>query len=79
MALRPAFATAPQSGRPEPSTAAPTQRFSLFPSERVAISVVIPTLDEASRIEEALDSVRWADQVILARRSSGIDLYVAAA
>ena len=65
MALRPAFATAPQSERTEPSTAAPTQRFSLFPSERVAISVVIPTLNEASRIEDALDSVRWADQVIV--------------
>jgi glycosyltransferase involved in cell wall biosynthesis len=65
MARRPAFATTPQSERMERSTAAPTQRISLFPAERVAISVVIPTLNEASRIEDALDSVRWADQVIV--------------
>jgi glycosyltransferase involved in cell wall biosynthesis len=62
MARRPALSTPPQSAWP---AAASAQRLSLIPSERVAISVVIPTLNEASRIEEALDSVRWADQVIV--------------
>ena len=62
MARRPALATTPQSAWP---AAAPAQRISLVPAERVAISVVIPTLNEASRIEDALDSVRWADQVIV--------------
>jgi glycosyltransferase involved in cell wall biosynthesis len=61
MARRPALVTTPQSEWP----AAPAPRFSLVPVERVAISVVIPTLNEASRIEDALDSVRWADQVIV--------------
>src|SRR5690349_24835261 len=62
MARRPALSTPPQSAWP---AAASAQRLSLIPSERVAISVVIPTLNEASRIEEALASVRWADQVIV--------------
>jgi len=41
------------------------QSISLVPIERVAISVVIPTLNEAGRIEEALDGLGWADQIIV--------------
>ncbi|HEY4305148.1 MAG TPA: glycosyltransferase family 2 protein [Gemmatimonadaceae bacterium] len=33
--------------------------------ERIPVSVVIPTLNEAARIESAIDSVRWADEVIV--------------
>jgi hypothetical protein len=33
--------------------------------ERIPISVVIPTLNEAGRIESAIESVRWADEVIV--------------
>jgi glycosyltransferase involved in cell wall biosynthesis len=32
---------------------------------RIPISVVIPTLNEAGRIEAAIESVRWADDVIV--------------
>jgi len=62
MAPRPSLATAPQ---PTSSAAAPVSRFALHPSERVAVSVVIPTLNEASRIGELVDDLSWADQVIV--------------
>jgi glycosyltransferase involved in cell wall biosynthesis len=45
--------------------AAAAQSISLVSIERVAISVVIPTLNEAGRIEESLDGLSWADQVIV--------------
>ena len=32
---------------------------------RIPVSVVIPTLNEAARIEAAIESVRWADEVIV--------------
>jgi len=32
---------------------------------RIPVSVVIPTLNEAGQIERALESVRWADEVIV--------------
>src|SRR3954470_4852419 len=32
---------------------------------RIPVSVVIPTLNEAGRIEAAIESVRWADEVIV--------------
>jgi glycosyltransferase involved in cell wall biosynthesis len=62
MARRRALATPPQPRWP---VAASTERIALVPLERVAISVVIPTLNEAARIEATLESVRWAEQVIV--------------
>jgi len=62
MARRPALATPPQPPWPAAVTA---QRVALIPIERVAISVVIPTLNEAARIQESLECLRWADQVIV--------------
>ena len=32
---------------------------------RIPVTVVIPTLNEAARIDRAVDSVRWADEVIV--------------
>jgi len=36
-----------------------------FPRERIAISVVMPTLNEAARLGETLEELQWADQVIV--------------
>jgi glycosyltransferase involved in cell wall biosynthesis len=38
---------------------------------RIPITVVIPTLNEAGRIASAIDSVRWADEVIVVDAGSG--------
>ena len=62
MARRQALATTPRIERP---AAASAQGIAIVPVERVAISVVIPTLNEETRIADSLDSVRWADQVIV--------------
>lgn len=62
MARRPALATAPQS---EWSAAASAEGLALFPAERVAISVVMPTLNESARIADSLECLAWADQVIV--------------
>lgn len=43
----------------------------LFPAERIAISVVMPTLNEAARLEEALDGLSWADEIIVVDGGSG--------
>lgn len=37
---------------------------------RIPVSVVIPTLNEASRIRSALETVQWADEVIVADAGS---------
>jgi (heptosyl)LPS beta-1,4-glucosyltransferase len=37
----------------------------LLASERIPISVVIPTLNEAPRLRAALETVSWADEVIV--------------
>jgi glycosyltransferase involved in cell wall biosynthesis len=68
MARRPALATTPQ---PEWSVAAPAHGIAFIPVERVAISVVMPTLNEAARIEESLEGLKWADQVIVVDGGSG--------
>lgn len=62
MARRPALATMPQ---PEWSVAAPAQGIARIPVERVAVSIVMPTLNEAARIGESLEGLEWADQVIV--------------
>lgn len=62
MARRQALATTP---RIESSAVASAQGIAIVPAERVAISVVIPTLNEATRIADSLETVRWADQVIV--------------
>lgn len=36
-----------------------------LPAERVAITVVIPTLNAAGRLAQSLDSVAWADDVVI--------------
>jgi glycosyltransferase involved in cell wall biosynthesis len=38
---------------------------------RIPVSVVIPTLNEAGRIESAIDSVNWADEIIVVDAGSG--------
>jgi len=38
---------------------------------RIPVTVVIPTLNEAGRIASAIDSVRWADEVIVVDAGSG--------
>ena len=43
----------------------------LFPAERIAITVVMPTLNEAARLEEALDGLSWADEIIVVDGGSG--------
>lgn len=50
-----------------PSYAGGASRFAKFPSAdaRVALSVVIPTLDEAEQIGSAVSQLRWADEVIV--------------
>jgi len=62
MARTPAPATQPQ---PATAAAASTHGAAVSPAERVAISVVIPTLNEASRIGESVERLNWADQVIV--------------
>lgn len=42
-------------------------------AEPLPVSVVIPTLNEASRLREAIESVRWADEVIVADGGSTDD------
>jgi glycosyltransferase involved in cell wall biosynthesis len=37
----------------------------LLESERIPISVVIPTLNEASRLQTAMASVWWADEIVV--------------
>lgn len=37
----------------------------LLASERIPISVIIPTLNEAARLRAALETVSWADEVIV--------------
>ncbi len=36
------------------------------PASRLPLTVVIPTLNEAAQIGEALDALRWADEIIVA-------------
>ena len=63
----------------KPASAAPSRRqtdfstvsVALFPAERIAISVVMPTLNEAARLEEALDGLSWADEIIVVDGGSG--------
>lgn len=43
----------------------------LFPAERIAITVVMPTLNEGARLEEALEGLSWADEVIVVDGGSG--------
>lgn len=40
---------------------------------RIPVTVVIPTLNEAGRIERAIESVRWADEVIVVDSGSSDD------
>jgi len=42
-----------------------TSPTALFPAERVAISVVMPTLNESARLDETLDELWWADEIIV--------------
>ena len=39
--------------------------------ERQPVSVIIPTLDEERNIEDCLDSVAWAEEVIVVDSLSG--------
>jgi glycosyltransferase involved in cell wall biosynthesis len=66
MTLNPAITTPPQR-----LTHASTASIALFPAERIAISVVMPTLNEASRLEEALAGLSWADEIIVVDGGSG--------
>jgi glycosyltransferase involved in cell wall biosynthesis len=66
MTLNPAL-TAP----PRRQIDFPTLSVALFPAERIAISVVMPTLNEAARLEEALDGLSWADEIIVVDGGSG--------
>lgn len=66
MTLKPAT-TAPPQWQTNVSTV-PT---ALFPAERIEISVVMPTLNEAARLNEALDELSWADEVIVVDGGSG--------
>src|SRR3954452_18517598 len=70
MARRPALATPPQPRQSWPA-AVLAQSIALVPTERVAISVVIPTLNEAARMQASLEGLRWAEQVIVVDGGSG--------
>ncbi len=60
MALKRAATTAPD-GQGDLS-ALP---LAVFPAERIAISVVMPTLNESARVGESLAELSWADEVIV--------------
>lgn len=42
----------------------------LPPPRSVPVTIVVPTLNEASQIEECVDHVRWADEVLVADAGS---------
>src|SRR5437867_2313617 len=58
---------------PEPNLATAVATPTSTPAARVLVSVIIPTLNEAHQIGEALDALWWADEVIVVDGGSDDD------
>src|SRR5205823_2112576 len=62
--------------RPSPSTAVVSVSRSTIPQQptkRAPVSVVIPTLNEASNLPRCLDHLQWADEVVVVDSGSTDD------
>jgi glycosyltransferase involved in cell wall biosynthesis len=62
-----------EAAQTDVSTADPTANLQLAAAERVPVSVVMPTLNEAAGLRETLASLEWADEVIVVDGGSSDD------